>query len=191
LKNERKSFIIIMRTTIFYASKYGTTARIAKEIADLISIHDQVQLLNIDDPSQVIIPDLYTPERFVLGVPIYAGKPILSMKKFCEAYTFKLEEKPLYLFVCGMEPSLERQQIEIEAAFSQRLRNAAQELAYLGGAFLWERMNFVERFIIKHKTGRKGDMENIRHRAIKRFAQRIIDDILKENQLAEVESVGP
>ena len=52
-------------------------------------------------------------------------------------------------------------------------------------------MNFVERFIIKHKTGRKGDMENIRHRAIKRFAQRIIDDILKENQLAEVESVGP
>lgn len=161
-----------MRTTIFYASKYGTTAMIAKEIADLISTHDQVQIVNIDNLKQDVIPDFYTPERFVLGVPIYAGKPILSMKKFCDAYTFKLEEKPLYLFVCGMELSSEKQQAEIEAAFSERLRNTAQEVVYLGGAFRWGKMNFVERLIIKRKTGKKGDMENIRHRAIKKFASK-------------------
>ena len=69
-----------MRTTIIYASKYGTTATIAKEIADLISTHDQVQVLDINKIKEVTISDLLNPDRFVLGVPIYAGKPLQAMQ---------------------------------------------------------------------------------------------------------------
>ena len=160
LKYERKSLHCIMRTTIIYASKYGTTATIAKEIADLISTHDQVQVLDINKIKEVTISDLLNPDRFVLGVPIYAGK---------------LLEKPLYLFVCGSEISPEKQQAEVKAAFSERLRKAAKEVVFLGGAFHWGKMNFVERFIIKRITGRKGDMDMIRYKAIKKFARSMIE----------------
>ena len=175
LKYERKSLHCIMRTTIIYASKYGTTATIAKEIADLISTHDQVQVLDINKIKEVTISDLLNPDRFVLGVPIYAGKPLQAMQKFCEASAGKLLEKPLYLFVCGSEISSEKQQAEGEAAFSERLRKAAKEVVFLGGAFHWGKMNFVERFIIKRITGRKGDMDMIRHKAIKKFARSMIE----------------
>ena len=70
---------------------------------------------------------------------------------------------------------VEKQQAEVKAAFSERLRKAAKEVVFLGGAFHWGKMNFVERFIIKRITGRKGDMDMIRHKAIKKFARSMIE----------------
>ncbi len=166
-----------MKTTIFYASKYGTTAAIAKQIGDILVEQDQIEVLDIKSVNKLAVPDFKSPDRIVLGVPMYAGKPLKSMRKFCEAYTFKLEEKPLYLFVCGSEISPEKQQAEVEAAFSERLRSAAKEAAFLGGAFHWNKMNFIERFIIKHITGRTGDMDMIRHKAVKKFAQEISNGV--------------
>jgi tRNA splicing ligase len=40
-------------------------------------------------------------------------------------------------------------------------------------------MNFMERFIIKRITGRTGDMDMIRHKAVKKFAQEISNGIYK------------
>ena len=166
-----------MRTIIFYASKYGTTAAVAKEISEQITLDEQVEVFDIKDFNLDFIPDFKAVSRFVLGVPMYAGKPIKAMQKFCNSFSFKLESKPLYLFVCGSETSPKKQQTEIEAAFSERLRQAAKETVFLGGAFHWEKMNFMERFIIKRITGRTGDMEMIRHKAIKKFAKQISNGV--------------
>ena len=168
-----------MRTIIFYASKHGTTAAVAKEIAELITLDEKVEVFDIKDFNSEFIPDFKAVSRFVVGVPMYAGKPLKSMRKFCEAYTFKLESRLLYLFVCGSEISPEKQQAELEAAFSERLRKVAKSVVFLGGAFHWNKMNFMERFIIKRITGRTGDMDMIRHKAVKKFAQEISNGIYK------------
>jgi menaquinone-dependent protoporphyrinogen oxidase len=162
-----------MRTVIFYASKYGTTASVANEIAESITLDEEVEVLDIKKFNWDFIPDFKAVSRFVIGVPMYAGKPLKSMRKFCDTFSFKLETKPLFLFACGSEISPEKQQAELDAAFPERLRKAAFEAAFLGGAFHWKKMNFMERFIIKRITGRTGDMDMIRHKAIKKFAEQI------------------
>lgn len=141
-----------------------------------------VEVLDIKNFNTEFIPDFKAVSRFVLGVPLYAGKPLKSMRKFCDSFTFKLETKPLFLFACGSEISPEKQQAELDAAFPERLRKAAKEAAFLGGAFHWDKMNFMERFIIKRITGRTGDMDMIRHKAIKKFAQDISDEVNKSNK---------
>ena len=77
-----------MRTTIFYASKYGTTRLIAQEIGELLSTHDQVTLLDVADCKQWPVTDdgFNKAERYVLGVPVYAGKPLRNMQRFCDRY---------------------------------------------------------------------------------------------------------
>jgi len=46
-----------MRTVIFYASKYGTTASVAKEIAESITLDEQVEVLDIKNFNWDFIPD--------------------------------------------------------------------------------------------------------------------------------------
>jgi len=166
-------YLYKMRTVIFYATKYGTTASVANEIAKLITLDEEVEVLDIKNFNWDFIPDFKAVSRFVIGVPMYAGKPLKSMRKFCDTFFFKLEKRLVYLFVCGSEISPEKQQAELEAAFPENLRKIAKGTAFLGGAFHWEKMNFVERFIIKRITGRTGDMDMIRHKAIKKFAEQI------------------
>jgi len=162
-----------MRTVIFYASKYGTTAFVANEIAESITLDEEVEVLDIKKFNWDFIPDFKAVSRFVIGVPMYAGKPLKSMRKFCDTFSFKLEKRLVYLYVCGSEISPEKQQAELEAAFPEHLRKIAEGTAFLGGAFHWKKMNFMERFIIKRITGRTGDMDMIRHKAIKKFAEQI------------------
>jgi len=160
-----------MRTTIFYTTNYGTTKLIAEEIGELISNQDQVTLMDVDDCKQDYTPYLGTAERYVLGVPVYRGKPLIAMQKFCNIYASTLAEKPLYLFVCGIERRPEGQQQEMAAAFPEHLRSVARHVAFLGGALQWKKMNFVERIILAKITGKKGDQDLVSHRNIKKFAE--------------------
>jgi len=162
-----------MKTAIFYTSKYGTTRLIAQEIGELLSTHDQVTLLDVADCKQWPVTDdgFNKAERYVLGVPVYAGKPLRNMQRFCDRYASELEKKPLFLFVCGMERLPEKQQQEMEAAFPENLRSVAHHVAFLGGALQWKKMNFVERLILAKITGKKGDQDLVSHRNIKKFAE--------------------
>jgi len=179
-----------MKTAIFYTSKYGTTRLIAQEIGELISAHDQVTFIDVADCKQWPVSDcnqctaadtgdekqentliFETADRYVVGVPVYAGKPHKPMQKFCDNCGSALTGKPLHLFVCGIAIKSEDQQRDMEAAFPEQLRSPARQVSFLGGALQWKKMNFMERIILAKITGKKGDQDHVSHRNIKKFAE--------------------
>ena len=135
-----------MKTAIIYTSKHGTTERVACAMADKLRETDEVTLFSLKkDPNPIISAF----DRVVLGAPVYAGKVSAKMKTFCKANEAVLLQKRTGLFVCGMYPSKEKQEEELKNAYPQELFTLAKATAFLGGAFLFEQMNFFERAIIK------------------------------------------
>lgn len=139
-----------MKTAIIYASKYGTTAKVAREIGE--KMQTDVTLFSLKDTPA---PDIREFDTIVLGSSVYAGQPSKKMKVFCSNNEAVLLQKRLGLFVCGMEPSPEGRKRETEAAYPESLREHAATVAFLGGEFLFESMNWLHRFVAQKiaKTG--------------------------------------
>ena len=152
-----------MRIKIIYASKHGTTEKVAGLIAEkLMAIH-KVELISLKKNAN---PDLSDCEIVVLGTSIYAGKASGKMKAFCKANESALLLKRMGLFVCGMEPDQAKREQELKDAYSEELLKGAAVTGFLGGELLFEQMNFFERLIISKiaktkKTVHQIDLETI------------------------------
>jgi len=134
-----------MKIAIIYASSHGTTQKVAELIAEKINEKDVVCL----EAKKSINADLTTFDKIIIGGSIHAGQMQKSIVKFCEANSEKLLQSPLALFVCGMETDPEKKQAEVEKAYPEKLRSHASIVKFTGGEFLFEKMNFMERLIIK------------------------------------------
>jgi menaquinone-dependent protoporphyrinogen oxidase len=154
-----------MTTAIVYASKHGATAEVARRIADGLS--GPVALFDLDDGS----PDVTSFETVILGVPIYAGQPVASLKAFIQAAD--LAGQRLGLFVCGMEQDPAKRLDELATAFPDELRRRAVVAAFLGGRFQFKKMNPAERFIIKRIAKTKDDVDGIDEAALAGFVAQI------------------
>jgi len=135
-----------MKTAIIYATKHGTTEKVAHLIAEKLKENAEVELFSLKKNTN---PDINGFETVILGAPIYAGQASNKMKTFCKANEAVLLQKRVGLFVCGMEPSKEKQEQELTGAYPEVLFKKAQATSFLGGAFIFEKMNFFERVIIK------------------------------------------
>ena len=135
-----------MKTAILYVSKYGTTAKVACSIAEKLKGTHEVELFSLKNNPN---PDISRFETVILGSSIYMGKSSGKMKAFCKANESILLQKKTGLFVCGMHPDKEQQRKELKDAYPEALQNKAAATRFLGGAFLFERMNFIERSVIK------------------------------------------
>jgi menaquinone-dependent protoporphyrinogen oxidase len=135
-----------MKIALIYASKYGTTEKVAGLIADKLKDSNETTLIPLKDNPN---PDISGFEFVILGTPIYANLANRKMKTFCATNETALLQKRTGLFVCGMEPDPTKRAKELEDAYSVVLRNEAKATGFLGGAFIFEQMNFAERFIIK------------------------------------------
>ncbi|MBP1663883.1 MAG: flavodoxin [Bacteroidetes bacterium] len=134
-----------MKTAIIYTSVHGTTEKVAGYMA---------KKLNAENPA--IIPlkkvgnsDIEDYDRIILGASVHMGVIPKAMKRFCSENLSTLLKKELGLFVCGMEADATRQQAELEIAYPCELYNQAKAKAFAGGEFLFEKMNFIQRAIIK------------------------------------------
>jgi menaquinone-dependent protoporphyrinogen oxidase len=156
-----------MDTAIIYASKHGTTAKVADKIARQIE-EGNVKIFDLGTDK---ITDLHSFDTVILGTAIYAGTPMKAMRRFCENHRNLLLEKNLGLFVCGMEPDESKQQQETENAYARELRDKAFAVQFLGGEFLFETMNFLEKMIIK-KIAKTGiNISAIKDAGITKFVQ--------------------
>jgi len=135
-----------MKTAIIYDSKYGTTEKVAGSIAEKLMETNEVECFSLKKNPN---PDISGFEVVILGTPVYAGQPSKKMKAFCKINEPVLLEKKTGLFVCGMEPYREKRENELKAAYPITLQEKALAAAFLGGAFLFEQMNFFERLIIR------------------------------------------
>jgi len=135
-----------MKTAVIYSSKHGTTEKIANYIAEKLTKTNEVELFSL---KKITSLDISRYDKIILGTPIYAGQPVKNMKNFCKTNESILLQKKICLFICGMEPTKEQQEKELKEAFPETLIKSAAITSFLGGEFLFEKMNFLEKFIIK------------------------------------------
>ncbi|MDR1790292.1 MAG: flavodoxin domain-containing protein [Propionibacteriaceae bacterium] len=132
-----------MTTAVVFASKHGTTAQVADQIAEAL---DGATLIDLGvNPS----PELGSFDAIVVGGPVYAGQPMKALKSFLAAHANTLLAKPLALFVCGMEPDPAKRDAEIAATYGEPLSSHAVGVWFAGGAFRFDKLGFLEKAIVK------------------------------------------
>ncbi|MDR1553275.1 MAG: flavodoxin domain-containing protein, partial [Prevotellaceae bacterium] len=105
----------------------------------------------------------------ITGTSIYAGSSSKTIQRFCKENIEALKQKRLALFVCGMEPDSVKQQQELANACPQELYEHAVSKCFAGGEFLFEKMNFFERAIIKRIAKTDKSISQIREEEIDRL----------------------
>ncbi|WP_455590770.1 flavodoxin domain-containing protein [Bacteroides sp.] len=155
-----------MKTAIIYYSKHGTTEKVAHLIGD--NLDDELTYISLKKHRN---PDIRIYNKVILGTSIYAGSPGKVMTQFCNKNRILLEKKVIGLFICCMNREQEKE--EITNAFPKYLHKVAITEAILGGEFLFEKMNFIERFITKRITKTHSSVSSLRQEAIKEFVTQI------------------
>ncbi|MFP4661848.1 MAG: flavodoxin domain-containing protein, partial [Halanaerobiales bacterium] len=164
-KNGRYS----MKTLIAYGTKHGAVKKCAEKLAD--QLNGEVVVVNLKKTQD---PDLNRYEQIVIGSSVYMGRIRKEVSKFCDRYLDVLMEKEIALFTCCMT--------EGEEAVDQLKRNYPEELVeksttigIFGGEFNFEKMNFLEKMVVKKVADVEETQSNILEKNIGSFAKAIND----------------
>lgn len=150
-----------MRTLVAYASRYGTTEDCARELAKRL-------------PGEVVLRDLRRNGRepiegfdaVVVGGPIYAGRILAAVERFCDRNRKPLLRAAVGLFICCLYTG-ERAQAELESAFPAWLTAHARVRKVIGGAIEVQRLSLLDRFLVRAvvdhdvRTVRLGELDAI------------------------------
>ena len=165
MKRKVSESLLEMKTAIVFTSKHGTTAKVAQMIAERLTGNPA----SIIDLKKDKHPDIRSFDGIILGTSIYAGTSSKTMQQFCKENLETLKQKRLALFVCGMELDETKQQQELTNAYPQELYEYAVSVCFAGGEFLFEKMNFFERAIIKRIAKTDKSVSQIRKDEIDRL----------------------
>ena len=152
-----------MSTLIVYASKYGFTKTCAEILAKKLGENVDIYDLNSN------LPDLMKYDKVIVGGSIYAGKIRKPVMRFCTDNLNTLKGKKLGLFICGMAKEDDAQK-QLESSFPQELLAVCAAKGFFGGECNYEKMNFLEKFIMKKITGSKQSQSRVAEDNITRFA---------------------
>jgi len=156
-----------MRTAVVYASNHGTTEKVAQNIKEGLG-EEKAQLFNLKKDKNF---DVFQFDQIIVGGSIHAGQIQKRVKQFLEKYTQELLQKRLGLFLCCMhEDEAENQ---FNRVFPEKLRSHAISKKIMGGEFLFEKMNFVEKVLIKKIAGVQESVSKINHNEIETFVKEI------------------
>lgn len=156
-----------MKTAIVFATKHGCTEKCSQILAN--ELNTGAQLVNLETEKEI---DLSTFDLVILGGSIHAGMVNKTLKKFIDKNLNQISEKKFGLFLCCMEEG-EKAQEQFNNAFPEKLRNNALAKGFFGGAFDFEKMNFIERAIIKKIANIEESYSKINNQSIKAFASEI------------------
>lgn len=159
---------IIMKTAIIFASSHGTTEKVAQQIQ--AELGSNTVLINLKQTKTI---DLAPFDTIVIGGSIHAGQMQGRVKSFCKKNLVELLKKRVALYMCGMnEPDFET---EFSNAFPELLRKHAITSKCVGGEFLFEKMNFIEKFIVRKVSGVDTNVAKINEDRVKE----LINDLKK------------
>ncbi|MCL2649879.1 MAG: flavodoxin domain-containing protein [Candidatus Azobacteroides sp.] len=159
-----------MKIAILYVSKHGTTEKVAGSIANKLRETNEVELFSLKEN---VNPDISRFEMVILGSSVYAGQASKKMKTFCKENEPVLLQKKIGLFICGMHPDKEQQEKELKYAYPEVLQKKAEAIGFMGGEFLFEQMNFFERFIAKKIAKTKSSVHRIDWDAVDDFVKKL------------------
>lgn len=154
-----------MKTAIIYSTKHEFTKDCSIKLSQ--KLNGDVDLFNLKENNDVKLEQY---DNVIIGSPIYMGQILKEIQKFCMENLDKLKEKNLGLFLCGM--SEDNKMKEFFNAFPEVLLNKAIAKECFGGAFIFKKMNFFEKFIIKRITKSSDDMMKNEEENIDKFAEK-------------------
>jgi menaquinone-dependent protoporphyrinogen oxidase len=156
-----------MRTAIVYATKHGTTGKVAGKLKEMLN-SDEVELFNLAENNRI---EFRSFDRILIGSSIYAGSIQPAVKKFVQQNMVDLLQKEVGIFVCCM--FFEKAYEQIEKAFPEVLRNHAKSIKHMGGEFQFDQLNFIERVLVKKITGITNSVSKIDSNSIDSFINEI------------------
>jgi len=156
-----------MKTLITYCTRHGCTEKVAKQIRDFLG--DEATLYNLKDKKQV---DPTTFDRIIIGGSIHAGQIQKKVKKFYTENLDLLLQKELGIFICCMEEG-EKAEQELQDVFPDTLLSHAKATACLGGEFNFEKMNFLEKMIVRKVAKVDRSVSNIKNDTIRLFSDQM------------------
>ena len=159
-----------MKTAILYASKHGTTEKVAHSIAEKLKETNEVELFSLKKNPH---PDINGFERVIMGSSIHAGQAAKEVKAFCKANEPVLLQKKTGLFICGMHPDKVQQEKELKDTYPEILLEKAEVTGFLGGEFLFDQMNFFERFIARMIAKTTTSVHRINWEAVDMFVGKL------------------
>lgn len=157
-----------MKTLILFTSHHGTTEKLANQLAIDLEINNKY-VKNFKKNKQL---DLSQFELIIIGSSIHAGSIPTDFQKFLLKNLNILLTKKIAIFMCGMEKG-EKLNKEFENNFPKELRDISIANGLLGGEFLFEKMNFLEKLIIKKISGVNNSISEIDYNSYYNFVEKL------------------
>ena len=166
------------KVLVAYGTKYGATAEIAEKIGEVL----RQEGLEADVVRADRAGDLSSYRAVVLGSAVYIGRWRKEAAKFLEDKEAALAEKPVWLFSSG--PTDEGDPVELMQGwrFPGKLqpiadRIGARDMAIFHGVADPDKMNFIERWMLKNVGASTGDFRD--WEAITSWAKAIAEELQK------------
>jgi len=157
-----------MNTLILFTSHHGTTKKLANQLAIDLEV-DTDFVLDFKQNKKI---DLSGFDLIIIGSSIHMGSIPSDFKKFLLENLKLLLTKKIAIFMCGMEKG-ESLTLEFQNNFPNELRNHSIANALLGGEFLFEKMSFLEKLIIKKISGLAESKSEIDYDAYYDFVEKL------------------
>ena len=156
-----------MKTAIIFKTKHGTTEKVAYMLAKrLTESGDEVRVIDLAKTKQ---PHLGSFELVIIGGSIHVGRIQREIKNYAEKNSDMLKTKKLGLYICCMETDGSKREAEFESAFPDELKKHAIAKSIMGGEFLLEKMNFIERLVVKKLARTRESVHDIDMNAVEKF----------------------
>ena len=149
------------RVLVAYASKYGATAEIAEKIGEVLREGG----LRADVRPADQVSDVSAYQAVVLGSAVYVGRWRKQAANFLRANEQTLSERPVWLFSSG--PTGEGDPVELLKGWripgglepvADRIK--PRDIAVFHGAVFPEKLNFIQRWMIKNVKSPVGDFRD-------------------------------
>jgi menaquinone-dependent protoporphyrinogen oxidase len=163
---------------VAYATKYGATAEIAEKIGQVL----RQAGLRTDVLPANRVSDLTPYQAVVLGSAVYIGQWRKEAATFLKANEKALAERPVWLFSSGPTGEGDPVALTQDWHFPKALQPIAdrigpRDIAVFHGAMDGNKLNFIEKWMIKNVKAPLGDFRD--WEAITSWATAVAD-VLKE-----------
>lgn len=149
-----------MKTVIVYDTKKGCTKKCAEFLHEKLP---SSELFNV----QTFDRSFETYDSVILLSPIYIGQVRKGIKKLIEAHHSALLQRPLSIALCGMNKDGLDETIQL--SFDEKIREHAS-IHLVGGAYYFDKLNFLEKMVVKKIAKVSQSQENINYDILERVA---------------------
>ncbi len=156
-----------MKTLIAYSTKHGTAESSAKKLSK--NLKGDVDLVNLKKAKDI---QLSKYDKVIIGSSVYMGKIRKEALKFCNDNLSSLKDVKVGLYICCMTEG-EKAHRQLKDNFPKELVDSAIVTGIFGGEFDFEKMNFMEKMVIKKVAGVEETESNLLQENIDKFADKL------------------